>query len=74
LTYFILCIETPTAGNTTTTLNEEVCFMKEHLPFAHLTEDQLNKLKETESLINRQAESSKDETDIILLAFKQEGR
>ncbi len=48
--------------------------MKEHLPFANLTEKQLDKLKETESLINRQAESSTDEADIFLLAFKQEGR
>lgn len=48
--------------------------MKEHLPFANLTEKQLDKLKETESLINRQGESTSEESDIILLAFKQEGR
>ena len=48
--------------------------MKEHLPFANLTEKQLDKLKETESVMNRQAESSTGEEEIILLAFKQEGR
>lgn len=48
--------------------------MKEHLPFANLTEKQLDKLKEAENQINRQAQSTSDEEDIILLAFKQEGR
>jgi hypothetical protein len=74
LTKFLLSIETLPRGNTTNTLNEEAYVMKEHLPFANLTEKQLDKLKEAESLLNSQAESSSEEADIILLAFKQEGR
>lgn len=46
--------------------------MHKDLPFARLTEKQLEKLKETETFINRQPDRNTEEEEIILLAFKQE--
>ncbi len=47
--------------------------MHQKLPYAHLTEKQLEKIKETEAMVNQQPDRN-EENEIILLAFKQEGR
>ncbi len=46
--------------------------MADRLPYAHLTDKQLDKLKETETFLNRQPDRGSEEEEIILLAFKQE--
>lgn len=48
--------------------------MQEHLPFAHLTDKQLDKIKEAEKFLNRQPDRGTEEKEIILLAFKQDNR
>ena len=52
---------------------KEVLFLEQRLPYAHLTEKQLEKIKETEAMVNQQPDRN-EENEIILLAFKQEGR